>query len=438
MSRSSLILANGRIFDPGRGIDIEGSLLIEDGLIGGIVGVDCPSDATAERTIDARGRLVTPGLIDLHVHLRQPGQEHKETIASGSRAAAAGGFTTICCMANTSPPVDNRGQLEFVRATASREAIVRVYPLAAVTVGMRGEELTEMGDLADAGAIAFSDDGVPLRSGRVMRHALEYARTFSRPLMPHCDDPDLIAGASMHEGAVAARLGLRGMPAASEEAAVARDVALCGLTGGRLHVCHVSTAGAVEIIRLGKRRGFPVTAEATPHHLSITDEWVAGVRWDGRGEPYDTHTKMNPPLRSEADRRALIAGLLDGTIDAIATDHAPHAVVDKEVEFDDAAFGITGLETALGVLGRLIAQGELPLDLVIERLTRGPARVFGLPYGSLAPGAPADVTVIDPTVAWTVRPEEFVSKGRNSPYVGQTLIGRADLTVVGGAVVFER
>jgi dihydroorotase len=380
--------------------------------------------------------VVAPGFVDLHAHLRTPGQEHKETIASGTRAAARGGFTTICCMANTSPPLDNRGLVEHVQSLAAEEGVVRVLPLGAVTKGLAGAELTEMAELAEAGVVAFSDDGVPLASSRLMRHALEYSRGFERPIMPHCDDPELMSGGAMNEGPVAAKLGLRGMPNAGEEAMVARDVALAELTHGRLHVCHVSTEGAIDAIRRGRTRGVRVSGEASPHHLTLTDEWVAGVRWEGRGEPYDTNTKMNPPLRSERDRRALVAAVREGTIEAIATDHAPHALVDKLCQYDQAAFGIVGFETALGSLGRLIESGELDLATVIERLTVGPCRVFGLPYGTLQPGATADVVVFDPGARWTLRVEDLVSKGKNSPYLGQTLVGRVIATFYGGESVY--
>jgi dihydroorotase len=294
-----------------------------------------------------------------------------------------------------------------------------------------------MAELAEAGVVAFSDDGVPLASSRLMRHALEYSRAFERPIMPHCDDPELMSGAAMNEGPVASKLGLRGMPAAGEEAMVARDIALAELTHGRLHICHVSTEGAIEAIRRGRARGVRVSGEASPHHLTLTDEWVAGVRWEGRGEPYDTNTKMNPPLRSERDRRALVAALRDGTIEAIATDHAPHASVDKLCEFDQAAFGIVGFETALGALGRLVEAGELDLPTVIERLTVGPCRIFGLPYGTLGPGATADVVLFDPGARWRPEADGFLSKGRNSPYLGQTLIGRVVATYYGGDAVYQ-
>jgi dihydroorotase len=431
---SELIVAGGRLIDPSRGIDEVGDLLIRDGRVAGIVGRDVEQSAGAER-YDARGLIVAPGFVDLHAHLRQPGQEHKETIATGTRSAARGGFTTVCCMANTSPPVDSRGLVEHVKAIAAAEGVVRVLPLGAMTKGLAGKELTEMGELAEAGVVAYSDDGIPVASSRIMRHALEYSRAFGRPIMPHCDDPELMHGASMNEGPVAAKLGLRGMPAAGEEAMVARDVALAELTGGKLHICHVSTVGALDAIRRGKARGILVTAEATPHHLTITDEWVAGVRWEGRGQPYDPNTKMNPPLRSERDRRALVEALKDGTLDSIGTDHAPHAEVEKVVEFDQAAFGIVAFETTLGALGRLVEAGELDWPLVVEKLTAGPARIFDLPYGTLGPGAAADLVAFDPSQRWVVDAGEFASKGRNSPYIGQTLVGRVMATFYGGRAV---
>jgi dihydroorotase len=434
---SSWLIAGGRVVDPSRRLDLAGDLLVVDGKVAGVVGRDCPAPEGSVERLDAAGLVVAPGFVDLHCHLRQPGHEHKETIRTGTRAAARGGFTTVCAMANTEPPIDSRGQVEYVQSVAAAEGIVRVLPIGAVTKGLRGQELAEMGDMADAGVVAFSDDGNPIKSSRLMRHALEYARLFGRPVMPHCDDPDLMAGGVMNDGPVAAMLGLRGIPAAGEKAIVARDVALAELTGGRLHVCHVSTAGAVEVLRAAKARGVRVTAEATPHHLTLTDGWVAGVRWEGRGQPYDTNTKMNPPLRSPRDRESLVAGLADGTLDAIATDHAPHASVDKLCEFDAAAFGITGLETALGALLRLVESGELDLTLAIEKLTIGPCRAFGLPYGTLAPGAPADVVVFDPKARWRVDPAQLASLGKNTPLVGQELVGRVLHTIVGGRLVAE-
>ena len=439
MSAESLriLLRGGRVMDPARRLDLTGDVLLVGGRIAYAGPPLDPREAEADQIFDATGLVIAPGFIDLHCHLREPGQEAKETIATGTRAAARGGFTTVCAMANTSPPIDCRPLLEYVQQTARREGVVRVFSLAAMTRGLAGQELTEMAELAAAGAIAFSDDGVPIASSRIMRAALAYSRLCGRPIMPHCDDPELLAGGTMNEGPVAACLGLKGIPAAGEEAMVARDLALAALTGGRLHIAHVSTAGAVDLIRRAKARGVAVTAEATPHHLALTDAWVAGHRWEGHGQPYDTSTKVNPPLRSEADRQALLAGLRDGTIDAIATDHAPHTLVDKLCPYDEAAFGISGLETALGTLLRLVEHGELTLDLVIEKLTIGPARVFGLPYGTLKPGQAADVVVFDPQTTWVVDPTRFASKGRNTPLAGQRLRGRVEATFVGGRLVHQ-
>jgi dihydroorotase len=434
---SSWLVTNGRIVDPSRHLDVVGDLLLRDGRVVGVVGHDCSPPERSVEHLDATGLVVAPGFVDLHCHLRQPGAEHKETIRSGTLAAARGGFTTVCAMANTDPPIDTRGQVEYVQAIAASEGVVRVLPVGAVTKGLKGQELAEMGDLAEAGVVAFSDDGVPIRSSRVMRQALAYSRAFGLPVMPHCDDPEFMAGGAMNEGPVAAVLGLRGIPAAGEEAMVARDVALAELTGARLHVCHVSTSGAVDVIRRAKRRGVAVTAEATPHHLTLTDGWVAGVRWEGHGYPYDANTKVNPPLRSERDRESLVAALVDGTIDAIATDHAPHASVDKLCAFDEAAFGISGLETALGAVVRLVETGDIDLTLAIDKLTAGPCRAFGLPFGTLAPGAPADVVVFDPKCHWRVEPAEFASLGKNTPYAGQELVGRVVATLYGGVLVYR-
>lgn len=429
------LIVGGRILDPSRQLDVVGDLLLRDGRVVGVVGLDTRAPDGPFERFDAPGLVVAPGFVDLHCHLRQPGGEQKETIRTGTRAAARGGFTTVCAMANTDPPIDSRGQVEHVLSLAAAEGAVRVLPIGAVTKGLAGRELAEMGDLAEAGVVAFSDDGHSIKSSRIMRHALEYARLFDRPVMPHCDDPDLMNGGVMHDGPVAAMLGLRGIPAAGEEAIVARDVALAELTGGRLHVCHVSTAGAVEVIRRAKARGVRVTAEATPHHLTLTDGWVAGVRWQGRGQAYDTSTKVNPPLRAPRDRESLVVALADGTLDAIATDHAPHASVDKLCEYDVAAFGISGLETALGAVLRLVEAGELDLTLAIEKLTIGPSRAFGLPYGTLAPGAVADVAVFDPNATWRVDPADFASLGKNTPFAGQELVGRVVATFVAGSAV---
>jgi dihydroorotase len=345
-------------------------------------------------------------------------------------------------MANTSPPIDTRATVEYVRRTAAEHGAVRVLPVAAITRGLAGRELTEMADLADAGAVAFSDDGKPVASGTIMRRAMEYASMLGRPIMPHLEDPGLAEGGVMHEGAVSTRLGLRGIPAEAEEVELYRDVALARLTGAHLHVLHVSTRGSTELVRHAKERGLNVTAEVTPHHLTLTDELVAG-QWRSaaaRVAPYDTNTKVNPPLRSADDARAVLEGLQDGTLDCIATDHAPHADVDKDVEYDQAAFGISGFETALGALLELVRRGDLALPFLVERLTLRPAAVLGLPYGRLTQGSAADVTLFDPEQEWDVDPQRFLSKGRNTPLAGLTLRGKVVLTLFGGrpAYVGER
>jgi dihydroorotase len=378
----------------------------------------------SDEVVDCRGLVLAPGFVDLHCHLRQPGLEHKETIATGTLAAAAGGFTTVCCMPNTEPAIDTAGTLQYVLDVAEREAAVRVRPIAAVTRGRAGAELTDMAELAAAGAVAFSDDGNPVASSVVMRHALEYANSFGRVVVDHCEDPALSRGGAMHEGLVSERLGLPGWPAAAEDVMVARDATLAEATGARVHIAHLSTAGSVEIVRAAKRRGVRITAEATPHHLTLTDEWVE------RGA-YDANCKVNPPLRTARDADALIEGLLDGTIDAIATDHAPHALVDKAVEFEQAAFGISNIETAFGSLMSLVHAGRLPFDLVIDKLTSGPCSVFGLDL-------PADDwVVLDPEAEWTVDTAAFRSRGRNSPLHGATFRGRVMLTICRGQIVYD-
>src|SRR5579884_1069810 len=386
--------------------------------------------------IDASGQVVCPGLIDVHCHLREPGQEEKETIATGTRAAARGGFTSVCSMANTTPPADNRAVVEYVRRTAAAEGVVRVFPLATVTRGMEGRELTDMADLASAGAVAFSDDGKPIVNSGVMRHALEYSRLIERPIMVHEEDPTLSTDGVMNEGPVATRLGLKGWPGVAEEVMIARDLLLAELTGGRLHLAHVTTARGVEIIRQARERGIRFTAEVTPHHLTLTDEWVAGWRPDGRSAmPYDTATKVNPPLRSETDRRALVAAIREGVLDVIGTDHAPHSEVDKLCEYGAAAFGISGLETALASLLGLVHAGELGLSVLIRRLTCDPARAFGLPGGTLKPGVPADVCVFDPNASWSVDPARMASKGKNTPLAGLSLRGLVTVTLCDGRIV---
>lgn len=378
----------------------------------------------SNEVVDCRGLVLMPGFVDLHCHLRQPGFEHRETIATGTQAAAAGGFTTVCCMPNTEPAIDTVGTLQYVLDVAQREAAVRVLPIAAVTRGRAGQQLTDMAELAAAGAVAFSDDGNPVANSGIMRHALEYAGSFDRVISDHCEDPVLTKHAAMHEGLISERLGLPGWPAAAEEIVVARDVALAQATGARVHIAHVSTAGAVDIVRAAKRRGVRVTAEVTPHHLTLTDDCVEQTA-------YDANCKVNPPLRTPRDIDALVEGLLDGTIDAIATDHAPHAVVDKAMEFEQAAFGISNIETAFGQLMSLVQAGRLPFDLLIEKLTTGPCLVFGLTLPE------DDWVVLDPDAEWTVDTAAFRSRGRNTPLHGATLRGRVMITVCRGAVVFD-
>ncbi len=432
-----VLISAGRILDPSRDVDQIGDLWIRGGKVDQVTPAQAPP--TGRRglmVLDASNLVVCPGLVDVHAHLRDPGQEEKETIATGTRAAARGGFTTICSMANTRPPVDNRAIVEYIQRCARLSGVVRVHPLATVTVGMSGRELTEMAELAEAGAIAFSDDGRPIADSSIMRHALEYSRLVDRPIMVHEEDDSLTVGAVMNEGPVATRLGLKGWPAVAEEILIARDLLLVGLTGGRLHLAHVTTAGGVELIRRARDRGLPFTAETTPHHLTMTDEWVAGWRpFEPAGAPYDTSTKVNPPLRSDVDRLALIEAIRDGTLDLIGTDHAPHSDVDKTCEYGAAAFGITGFETALASLLGLVHSGDLRLEQLIRRLTSDPARAFSLSGGTLALGAAADVCIFDPEAEWIVDPGHFASKGRNTPLAGRRLRGRVMATLYEGALV---
>ena len=422
-----LLLKGGRVIDPSRHVDGVADVLLADGLV---VETGPRLAARGAEVIDASGLVVCPGFIDLHVHLREPGREDKETIATGTRAAAAGGFTAVCAMPNTEPVNDTAGITQAILERARAEGVVRVYPIGAITKGSLGEELAEYGDLREAGCVAVSDDGRPVANARVMRRALEYARAFDLPVIDHCEEPSLSQGASMNEGPVATLLGLRGAPAAGEAIVVERDVRLAELTGGRLHIAHVSAAGSVDAVRRGKARGVRVTAEATPHHLVLTDQAV-------KESDYDTATKMNPPLRSEEDRRAVLDGLRDGTIDCIATDHAPHSQDDKKVEFDQAAFGVVGLETAVSLcLDRLVRPGVLGLEQMVTLLSVAPARVLSLAGGTLAPGSVADLTLLDLDRRVKVDPARFVSKGRNTPFAGWTLRGGPAMTIVGGRVVW--
>ncbi|HEY5021613.1 MAG TPA: dihydroorotase, partial [Gemmatimonadaceae bacterium] len=422
-----LLLRGGTLVDPSQHLNEVGDLLIADGEIAGFGRtIDPPDDA---ETIDCDGLIVSPGFIDVHCHLREPGREDVETVATGARAAAAGGFTAVCAMPNTDPVTDNQAAVGFIVRQAQRAAAARVYPIGAISVGQEGMVLAEFGEMVGAGAIAVSDDGKPVASAHLMRTALEYARTFKIPVIDHCEEPTLAAGGAMNEGIVSAQLGLKGVPAEAEEIMVIRDILLARLTGGHVHLAHMSTRGSVELIKWGKERGINVTAEVCPHHLSLTEESVRG---------YNTNAKMNPPLRTAADVEALLEAVKDGTIDLVATDHAPHHYDEKEREFADAPNGIVGLETALAVIvTNLVEKGYLGFSDLVDRMSCAPARIFNIPGGSLKRGSVADVTVFDPSARWKVDPARFLSKGRNSPYAGMTLVGRAACTIVAGSVVFR-
>jgi dihydroorotase len=422
-----LLLRGGTLVDPSQRLNEVGDLLISDGEIAGFGRtIDAPDDA---ETIDCDGLIVSPGFIDVHCHLREPGREDVETVATGARAAAAGGFTAVCAMPNTDPVTDNQAAVGFIVRQAQRAAAARVYPIGAISVRQEGMVLAEFGEMVGAGAIAVSDDGKPVASAHLMRTALEYARTFKIPVIDHCEEPTLAAGGAMNEGIVSAQLGLKGVPAEAEEIMVIRDILLARLTGGHVHLAHMSTRGSVELIRWGKERGINVTAEVCPHHLSLTEESVRG---------YNTNAKMNPPLRTGDDVEALREAVKDGTIDLVATDHAPHHYDEKEREFADAPNGIVGLETALAVIvTNLVEKGYLGFSDLVDRMSCTPARIFNLPGGSLERGSAADVTVFDPSARWKVDPSRFLSKGRNSPYAGMTLVGRAACTIVAGSVVFR-
>ena len=431
-----VLIRGGRVIDPAQSLDQVGDVLLRDGLVAA-VGPDLSADDA--EVIEAAGQIVCPGFIDLHCHLREPGYEAKETIATGTAAAAAGGFTTVCCMPNTLPVLDTAPVLESLARTVTAQGIVRVHPIAAITREQAGRELVEMAELTEAGAVGFSDDGACLTDSGVMRRALEYSLLVRRPIIQHAEDPALSHDGVMHEGPVSARLGLPGWPGTAEEVIVARDIALAKTTGAHVHVAHVSSAGSVDLIRRAKAQGIHVTAEVTPHHLTLTDDLVAGHWWSATASlpPYDTRTKVNPPLRPREDVDALIAGLCDGTIDVIATDHAPHTIADKECEYDEAAFGISVFETALGSIMSLVHAEQLPLARAIVALTSGPAHIFGLAGGSLAVGAAADVTIFDPEREWCVDTSRFRSLGRNTPLDGVFLPSQVTHTFVGGEPVYR-
>ena len=420
-----VLIRGGRVIDPGVDRDEVADVLIEDGRVAAVeAGIDAPD---AEQ-VDASGLWVTPGFIDLHAHLREPGQEYKEDIASGGRAAAAGGFTSVCCMANTDPVNDDPSVTEYILDRARSESPVRILPIAAATKGLKGEVMTEMSALVDAGAVAFSDDGKTIMDSEMQRRVLEYSKMVQRPISVHAEDLTLVRDGVVNEGPVSTKLGLPGNPAAAESISVSRDIHLAEITGGHLHVGHVSSARAVELIREARARGIHVTAEVTPHHLALTDAETMG---------YDTNTKMAPPLRSAADVAACVAGLADGTLDAIATDHAPHAVHEKDVEFTEAPPGVIGLETALPVVLELLRDGRLTPSQLVASLTCNPARVFHLEAGRFIRGAPGDVAIFDPERRWTYDPAKGYSKSRNSPWSGQEMLGQVVTTLVGGEVVYH-
>ncbi|MBX3320160.1 MAG: dihydroorotase [Nitrospira sp.] len=421
----SILIKDGYVIDPGRFIGTA-DVLIENGKIAALgPNLSAPAES---RVIAASGKLVMPGFVDVHVHFREPGFEYKETIQSGSAAAVAGGFTTVCCMPNTSPVNDNQAVTEFILERSRLAGLANVLPIGAITKGSEGKELAEIGDLRRSGCVAISDDGKPVMNSLVMRRAMEYALAFDLTVVDHCEDLHLAEGGCMNEGLISTELGLPGIPAAAEDVMVARNLSLSELTGARLHLAHISTVGSVRMVREAKSRGIPVTAEACPHHFTLTEELVRG---------YNTHAKMNPPLRTWTDVQAIKDGLRDGTIDVIATDHAPHATQEKQQDFTEAPFGIVGLETAFSLTLALVEEGVLSLEQAVQKLTSAPAKAFGLNKGTLAVGADADVVVVDQTEPWEVDPSKFRSKSRNTPFAGWKVKGRVDATIVGGRVVFE-
>jgi len=424
-SNRKILIAGGHVIDPGRFNGVADVLIDEGRVVEVGPHLNAPAGATK---IDATGRLVLPGFVDLHVHFREPGFEYKESIQSGAAAAVAGGFTSVCCMPNTNPVNDNQAITKLMLDRAREAGLANIFPIGAITKGSEGKELAEIGDLRRAGCVAISDDGKPVMNSLVMRRAMEYALAFDVPVVDHCEDLHLAEGGCMNEGAISTELGLPGMPAAAEDVMVARNVALAELTGARLHLAHISTEGSVRMVREAKSRGLKVTAEACPHHFTITEETVRG---------YNTYAKMNPPLRTWKDVQAIKEGLRDGTIDVIATDHAPHATQEKQLGFTEAPFGIVGLETALPLTLALVDEGVLSLESAVDKLSTAPAKAFSLDKGTLAVGADADVAVVDQQEQWEVDPAKFYSKSRNTPFAGWKVKGRVTTTIVGGLVVYE-
>jgi len=424
-----LLIKSGRTIDPSRNIDKVENILIEEGKIRSYPRETKKLDKDQNiKIIDAAGKIVSPGFIDMHVHLREPGYEYKETIKTGCEAGAAGGFTSLVCMPNTNPINDHASVTEYILLKARTEGIVNVFPIGAITKGQRGESLAQIGEMCEAGCVGISDDGMPVMNSKVMRHAMEYVRPFNIPVISHAEDKNLSGNGVMNEGFISNKLGLSGIPNASEEVMVARDITLAGLTGAHLHIAHVSTAGSVRLIGEAKARGIKVTAEATPHHVMLTDEAIL---------EYDTNAKMNPPIRTAEDVESIRDGLKDGTIDVIATDHAPHSEDEKKVEFDLAPFGISGLETALPIALKLVSEGVLTMNQLIEKLTLNPARIVNIDRGTLVVGAKADIVIFDPERAVTVDRMKFRSKGKNSPFHGWELKGNLEYTIVDGEIVYS-
>jgi dihydroorotase len=423
----NLLIKGGRVIDPTQKLDATLDVLVENGTVKELgKGLSAPAGA---EIVDATGCYVTPGLIDMHVHLRDPGLEYKEDIVTGTRAAVAGGFTSVCCMPNTKPVIDNKAVVSYIINKAKAEGFCNVFPVGAITCGMGGERMSEMGELKETGCVAVSDDGKPVKNSELMRRVLQYAKGIGIMVISHAEELDLVGEGTMNEGYTSTEMGLRGIPRVAEDIATAREVMLAEYTGAPVHIAHVSTVGAVRVVRDAKARGVQVTCETAPHYFSLTDDAVRG---------YNTNAKMNPPLREAGDVAAIKAGLQDGTIDCIATDHAPHHLDEKDVEFNEAMNGIVGLETSLPLSLRLVADGVLTLQQLVEKMSCNPSAILGLGRGSLQSGKPADITVIDPEIKWTVTAEGLQSKSKNSPFLGESMQGGARCTVVGGKIAFQR